>query len=118
MLGTMHLPEPRGPLSEALFRDLAAGTTLSAATVEQADRAAPRPGAGALTDEDLQISLAVCYELHYRGFDGVADGLGVGPGPARGCARGLERRHLAALRELVGPGRRSPTSRSTGSSPR
>ena len=28
----------------------------------------------ALTDEDLQLSLAVCYELHYRGFDEVADG--------------------------------------------
>ena len=75
----MRLPEPRGPLSEALFRDLAGGTALSASTVEQGERLSVA-GADALTDEDLQISLAVCYELHYRGFDGGLGGLGVGPG--------------------------------------
>ncbi|MGZ6869279.1 MAG: hypothetical protein ACXVHI_03045 [Frankiaceae bacterium] len=68
----MRLPEPRGPLSEALFRDLATRTTLSATTIERGDRVATA-GACALTDEDLQISLADCYELHSRGFDGVAD---------------------------------------------
>ena len=26
-----------------------------------------------MTDEDLQLTLAICYELHYRGFDGVDD---------------------------------------------
>ena len=40
----------------------------------------PTSRAPALPDEDLQITLAVCYELHYRGFDDVSDGLGVGPG--------------------------------------
>src|SRR3712207_6282711 len=68
----MHLPEPRGPLSDALRRDLSTRTTVSAATIERADRVASA-GACALTDEDLQISLAVLYELHYRGFDGVSD---------------------------------------------
>ena len=92
----MRLPEPRGPLSEALFRDLA-GSTLSAATVERGDRV----GDG-LTDEDLQISLAVCYELHYRGFEGISEDWEWDPALI-GLRNGLERRHLAALREAVGP---------------
>ena len=96
----MRLPEPRGPLSEALFRDLA-GATLSAATVELGDRVA-RGDADALADEDLQISLAVCYELHYRGFDGVSEDWEWDPALI-GLRSGLERRHLAALRELAGP---------------
>jgi hypothetical protein len=101
MLGTMHLPEPRGPLSETLGTDLVSRTALSATTLAAAERVAALP-AGALTDEDLQISLAVCYELHYRGFDDVPDRWEWDPGLIR--LRGaLERRHLAALRELVGP---------------
>ncbi|TFV89507.1 iron-containing redox enzyme family protein [Blastococcus sp. CT_GayMR16] len=97
----MRLPEPRGPLSEALFRDLVSRTELSASTVEQADRLADG-GAGALSDEDLQISLAVCYELHYRGFEGVSEDWEWDPALIR-LRTGLERRHLAALQELVGP---------------
>src|SRR3954451_19100507 len=96
----MRLPDPRGPLSEALFRDLADGA-LSATTIERADRVAAG-GADALTDEDLQISLAVCYELHYRGFDEVSEDWEWEPGVLR-LRAGLERRHLAGLRTLVGP---------------
>lgn len=101
MIGSMHLPEPRGPLSEALCRDLATSPTLSAATVAQGDRVSSA-GSGALTDEDLQISLAVLYELHYRGFDGVPEEWEWDPA-LLGLRAGLERRHLAALRELTGP---------------
>jgi Iron-containing redox enzyme len=97
----MHLPEPRGPLSEALCRDLATRTALSATTIERADRVAAA-GACALTDEDLQITLAVLYELHYRGFEGVSDDWEWDPALLR-LRAGLERRHLAALRDLVGP---------------
>jgi hypothetical protein len=97
----MHLPEPRGPLSEALCRDLATRTALSATTIERADRVAAA-GACALTDEDLQIGLAVLYELHYRGFEGVSDDWEWDPALLR-LRAGLERRHLAALRDLVGP---------------
>jgi Iron-containing redox enzyme len=101
MVGSMRLPEPRGPLSEALGRDLATRTSLSAETLERAERVAALP-AGVLTDEDLQLSLAVCYELHYRGFDEVSDDWEWDPSLLR--LRGaLERRHLAALRGLVGP---------------
>ncbi len=100
MIGTMRLPEPRGPLSESLCRDLLTRTSLSATTIERADGAAVA-GDGALTDEDLQISLAICYELHYRGFDDVSDGWEWDPTLLR-LRAGLEERHLAALRDLVG----------------
>jgi hypothetical protein len=96
----MQLPEPRGPLGEALGHDLATRTTLSAATLERADRVSDL-AACALTDEDLQLSLAVCYELHYRGFDDVDDDWEWNPALLR-LRAGLERRHLAALRTLVG----------------
>jgi hypothetical protein len=96
----MRLPDPRGPLSTALFADLV-GRTLSPATIAQADRTAAS-GTGAFSDDDLQISLAVCYELHYRGFDGVSEDWEWDPSLI-GLRAGLEQRHLAALRELVGP---------------
>jgi len=96
----MRLPDPRGPLSTALFADLLGGT-LSPATIAQADRTAAS-GTGAFSDDDLQVSLAVCYELHYRGFDGVSEDWEWDPALI-GLRAGLERRHLAALRELVGP---------------
>jgi Iron-containing redox enzyme len=96
----MRLPEPRGPLSEALCRDLATSTSLSATAVGRVDRVAAA-GAAALTDEDLQISLAVLYELHYRGFEGVSEDWEWDPA-LLGVRAALERRHLAALRGLVG----------------
>jgi hypothetical protein len=93
----MRLPDPRGPLSEALFADLP-GRTVSTAASEEAERIGTAP----LTDDDLQITLAVCYELHYRGFDGVSEDWEWDPELVRLRAR-LEQRHLAALRETVGP---------------
>ncbi|WP_041776320.1 iron-containing redox enzyme family protein [Blastococcus saxobsidens] len=96
----MRLPEPRGPLTDALFRDLATRTDLSAATLERARRVAADDSA-ALTDDDLQLALAGCYELHYRGFDGVSEDWEWNPALI-GLRAGLERRHEAALRELVG----------------
>ncbi|GGK03055.1 hypothetical protein GCM10010123_36240 [Pilimelia anulata] len=60
----MQLPEPRGPVSARLF-----------------PRLPGRPGAlpaglppftgDPLTDDDLHVTLFACYELHYRGWDGV-----------------------------------------------
>jgi hypothetical protein len=97
----MQPPEARGPLSAALFQDLLHGSELSAATTGVAEQVAAST-TGALTDEDLQISLAVCYELHYRGFDGVAEGWEWEPSLLRLRAV-LETAHLAALGALVGP---------------
>jgi hypothetical protein len=96
----MRLPVPRGPLSEALFRDLTSGSTVSASTSTSAGEGAR--GVDVLTDDDLQIALAVCYELHYRGFDGVSEDWEWHPELVR-LRAGLEQRHLDALRETVGP---------------
>jgi hypothetical protein len=96
----MRLPDPRGPLSKALFADLL-GRTLSVATIEAAERVATGRTAP-LTDDDLQITLAVCYELHYRGFDEVSEDWEWDPELVQLRAR-LEQRHLGALREIVGP---------------
>lgn len=67
----MSLPEPRGPLSAALFADLTAGAGIDPATLALADQVAAGPDP--LSDDDLQITLYACYELHYRGLDGVDD---------------------------------------------
>ncbi|MGY1704365.1 iron-containing redox enzyme family protein [Geodermatophilus sp. SYSU D00697] len=95
----MQLPEPRGPLTSALCADLTRGA-LSPATVDQARRTAAA-SADPLADEDLQVALAVCYELHYRGFDGVDDAWEWDPGLI-GLRAHLERRHAEALTGLVG----------------
>jgi hypothetical protein len=96
----MQLPEPRGPLSAALRDDLTAGTELSPGTLDLAGRAAATPDP--LADDDLQLALAVAYELHYRGFDGVAETWEWEPSLLRLRAV-LEHRHTAALRDLTGP---------------
>ena len=99
MIARMRLPEPRGPLTSALCTDLTGGT-LATATIELAERTAAT-ATDPLTDEDLQLALAICYELHYRGFDGVAEDWEWDPDLLRLRAH-LERVHAAALRELVG----------------
>src|SRR5947209_10803725 len=60
------LPPPRGEISEALIASLAR---------EAGDlRPPPLPAtADPLADEDLQLALYLCYELHYRGLPGVDD---------------------------------------------
>jgi hypothetical protein len=61
------LPAPRGPLSEALADALRRDPH---ALRPPAERVPDDP----LADEDLQLALYLCYELHYRGFAGVDDG--------------------------------------------
>ena len=58
------LPEPRGPLSAFVVASLPEPPGPLAAPAV----AAPRDP---LADDDLQLALYCCYELHYRGFDGV-----------------------------------------------
>ncbi|OLE26475.1 MAG: hypothetical protein AUG49_08055 [Catenulispora sp. 13_1_20CM_3_70_7] len=61
-LTPVRLPEPRGPLTEALVSQLtsAPGTELKVP-----------PATGDWLDEDLQLALYICYDLHYRGFADV-----------------------------------------------
>jgi hypothetical protein len=100
MAETMEFPEPRGPLSSALRTGLLSGD-LPPDTVALAERTAAG-SADPLLDEDLQLTLAACYELHYRGFDGVDEAWEWDPGLLALRAH-LERAHTAALTELVGP---------------
>lgn len=64
----MLLPSPRGrvttALIEALRRDDPSWLPMSAEVDASADP---------IADEDLQLALWICYELHYRGFDDVSD---------------------------------------------
>ena len=62
----LALPQPRGEISTALLEALAQPVHPLAAPA----LAAP---ADPLSDQDLQLALYVCYELHYRGLPGVAD---------------------------------------------
>ena len=59
----MPMVEARGPISEMLLSRLR----------EPPGRFGPGPGLSgdSLSDEDLHLALYLCYELHYRGLNGV-----------------------------------------------
>jgi hypothetical protein len=64
LAGVPVLPEARGEISAFLLGELRGPVhRLGPAPAVQAD--------DPLADEDLQLALYCCYELHYRGFDGV-----------------------------------------------
>jgi Iron-containing redox enzyme len=87
------LPRPRGEISEGL---------LSALGRPSHELPPPRipPVTDPLSDEDLQLALYLCYELHYRGFAGVDDRWEWEPSLLALRAE-LERAFEAALRALV-----------------
>ena len=84
-----NLPQPRGAASAAL---------LSALREPPASLAVPTPDDA----EDLQLALYCCYELHYRGFEGVDERWEWEPSllAFRG---GLEREFEAELHDAAGP---------------
>ncbi|MFJ6774079.1 iron-containing redox enzyme family protein [Kitasatospora sp. NPDC091257] len=90
------LPEPRGPLSEAVLGLLTAGPPGAARFL-----APPEPA----TDpwgEDHQLALHLCYELHDRGLPGVHPGWEWEP-ELLSYRRELERPFLAAVRAEAEP---------------
>jgi Iron-containing redox enzyme len=89
----MSLPEPRGPLGEALLAGLR--------RPPHALSPLPAPSGDALTDEDLQLALYCCYELHYRGLEGVDERWEWEPS-LLAARRTLEEPFEAALRERAG----------------
>ncbi|MEH1017541.1 iron-containing redox enzyme family protein [Micromonospora sp. CPCC 206060] len=102
----MHPPAPRGPVSAALVEALRGspgplpGSLLDAGRAwARADPAAP---VDVMHDEDLQLALFTCYELHYRGWDGVDDRWEWEPSPLT-LRRDTEDRFERALSGLVGP---------------
>ena len=86
------LPSTRGPLSEFVVEALG----------DEARELPPGPAppCEALADDDLQLALYCCYELHYRSFDGVDERWEWEPSliAFRGS---LERAFEAELLELV-----------------
>jgi hypothetical protein len=89
------LPDPRGDTSAYLIDALRRAPHALAA---------PEPGTTAdpLGDEDLQLALYLCYELHYRGLDGVDDRWEWNPSLLALRAR-LEADFEDALRRAVPP---------------
>jgi hypothetical protein len=89
----LTLPQPRGDISEHLL-----------AALTQPVHPLRAPGFAtspdALADEDLQLALYLCYELHYRGLPGVADEWEWEPS-LLGLRRDLEAQFEAALHALV-----------------
>ena len=88
-----RLPHPRGPITEVLLDALARG------------RAAPPPPESDVSrseDDDRQLALALCYDLHFRGLPGVDDRREWDPGLiAFRCA--LEDVWEEELRAEIGP---------------
>ncbi|HVM06800.1 MAG TPA: iron-containing redox enzyme family protein [Acidimicrobiales bacterium] len=90
------LPAPRGPLSAHLLDHLAR---------RPGPLALPPPvpaEADVLADDDLQLALYCCYELHYRSFDGVDERWEWEPS-LLALRRALEGAMEDALRVAVGP---------------
>lgn len=61
---TRPLPAPRGPLSAIVVNALAQDPPAGPLPLRDVDRADPY-------GDDLALALYTCYELHYRGFEGV-----------------------------------------------
>ncbi|MCO8269462.1 iron-containing redox enzyme family protein [Actinoplanes sp. TRM 88003] len=85
----MQLPAARGRVSAALI-DALAGRTTKLPAFAHFDG-----------DEDLHLTLFVCYELAYRGWDGVDDCWEWDPGLLR-LRTAAENRYLSSLYDLVG----------------
>src|SRR5437763_16710301 len=87
------VPAPRGPLSESLLDALVGppGTLAAPPRVAVDDP---------LADGDLHLALYCCYELHYRGFDGVDERWEWDPGLLAFRGR-LEDAFAAGLRDAL-----------------
>jgi hypothetical protein len=94
----MYLPTPRGAVSAALSSCLLHGDEPDA--LNDLVEAALVLVDDLITDDDIQISLFMFYELHYLGFDDVDDALEWNPELLRARAR-IEARLEEQLRSAV-----------------
>jgi hypothetical protein len=92
-LPSIDLPAARGELSDALLRTLRAEP-------RELDRIELPDSPDPLADDDLQLALYCCYELHYRGLPGVDDGWEWSPSLLELRGR-LEATFMDALLDLV-----------------
>ncbi|MGY6501189.1 MAG: iron-containing redox enzyme family protein [Acidimicrobiales bacterium] len=89
------LPSPRGPISLELISALREGRP-----VTRPDSLPIHAVADPIADDDLQLALYVCFELHYRRFAGVEDDREWDP-TVLALRGALESRMTGALTELV-----------------
>jgi hypothetical protein len=87
------LPGPRGPITEFLLRELRG-------QVHELPRLSLDASSDPLGDEDLQLALYLCYELHYRGLTGVDEQWEWEPS-LLALRRRLERQFEDSLRRAV-----------------
>ncbi len=71
--GAPALPAVRGPITSLLFERLVRPPHRFGLLSLPLLSFPARFAGPVLVDEDVQLALFVCYELHYRGFDGVDD---------------------------------------------
>ncbi|MGI8571828.1 MAG: iron-containing redox enzyme family protein [Solirubrobacteraceae bacterium] len=88
-----EMPSPRGEISELVMRMLKDEVH---AMPDVVPGSVPEP----LSDEDLQLALYLCYELHYRGLPGVDERWEWEPS-LLAMRRHLERQFEGALRDAV-----------------
>ncbi|MCX6467414.1 MAG: iron-containing redox enzyme family protein [Pseudonocardiales bacterium] len=94
------LPAARGPLSTAVLDALRAGPADPAAAVADVTPEVVRDADP--FGDDLQLALYCCYELHYRGFDGVSGAWEWDPDLLR-LRAAMEESFLAAVRAVTPP---------------
>ena len=87
----LALPAPRGPLSDALIGLL---------TGRSPRLGCPDLPSDARADDDLQLSLYLCYALHYGGIEGVPDDMEWSI-PILRCREALETRFEISIRTAV-----------------
>ncbi|NLT56783.1 MAG: iron-containing redox enzyme family protein [Actinomycetales bacterium] len=102
MVAVTRRPEPRGPLSERLLDALDGPVVPAWRLAQEAELAVDAAGAAVLDDDDVQLSLTVLYELHYRGVAGVDDRWEWSPDLVA-TRLALEEPMEQQLRDLVGP---------------
>ncbi|MFL5819698.1 MAG: iron-containing redox enzyme family protein [Solirubrobacteraceae bacterium] len=102
----LRLPAPRGNVSELLIRELGR-------EVHRLPVPALPICANPLADEDLHLSLYLCYELHYRGIPGVEEGWEWEPS-LLALRRDLEREFERGLRAAVTPPDVAPPAETMG----
>ena len=95
------MPPERGPLSAWLAATLHGGQAVLPAGSRPLPVSGPAPAGPVLEDDDLQLALWCCYELHYRGFDDVDEGWEWHPAIV-GFRGLLERQWLIELRDMAG----------------
>ena len=93
---TPVLPTPCGPISDAVVRYLTTGEPGRTAALPLVTGVDP-------TSRDVQLTLLIAYELHYRGFVGIADSWEWDPDLLRLRAT-LESAFLEYVRANVEPG--------------